>query len=297
MTPLFRLVVCVACLSVVIVLCSAFSPPPKPFRSPAPGASLHARRHHPRLQLHVLDRSRQAPAMHKTLQMGGDHNAHDFSEGTQHQMNPAVSVLGKSTSTFVSLTFFAFLALRRDAYMVSFFIGAISNGILSKVLKKILNHDRPEALDFSEHIKFKPRDGGMPSSHAMSLGFIGTYTALGVVESMPWLVGFIVPYILLSLYYRVKSSLHTIEQVTVGLVLGVTNGVIWRGVSLGTSPLFPSANIMGWVSNNLLPESGQLSPIFLLIPAAVGVAVVGSFERKISSWLKEKIKPDGKRTD
>jgi hypothetical protein len=67
-------------------------------------------------------------------------------------------------------------------------------------------------------------------------------------------------------------------------------------MSLGTSSLFPSANIMGWASNNLLPESGQLSPIFLVIPAAVGAAVVGSFERRVSLWLKEK-KSEEKRSD
>ena len=76
----------------------------------------------------------------------------------------------------------------------------------------------------------------------------------------------------------------------------VTNGALWRDMSLGTSSLFPSANIMGWASNNLLPESGQLSAIFLLIPAAVGAAVVGSFERRISLWLKDK-KAKGKKTD
>lgn len=219
MPLLLRFAVFVACLSNVIGLCSAYSPPPQPFlRSTAcPAASSLARRH----QLDILDRSRRVPEMHSPLLMSGDNDSHDDCSGvTQPQVNPAVAMLGKSTSTFVSLTFFAFLSLRRDAYMVSFFIGAITNGVQSKLLKRLLDHDRPELLALSEHIKLKPSDGGMPSSHAMSLGFIGTYTALGVVESMPWLVGFIVPYIFVSLYYRVKASLHTVEQVAVGLVLG-----------------------------------------------------------------------------
>lgn len=218
MPLLLRFAVSVACLSNVIGLCSAYSPPPQPFlRSTArPAASSLARRH----QLDILDRSRRAPEMHSPLLMSGDNDSRDRSEVKQSQINPAVAVLGKSTSTFVSLTFFAFLSLRRDAYMLSFFIGAVGNGVLGKVIKKILDHDRPEALALSEDIKLKPTDGGMPSSHAMSLGFIGTYTALGVAESMPWVVGFIVPYIFVSLYYRVKASLHTIEQVAVGLVLG-----------------------------------------------------------------------------
>lgn len=292
MAPFPRLSVFIAGLSSVVLFCSAFSSPPIPLL-PLFRPSAH------RLELHVPARPRRTSTINLALQMSGDHDSHDSGEGGQWgqpEISPAISLLGRSTSAFVSLTFFAFLAVRRDAYMISFFIGAITNGILSKVLKKVLNHDRPEALDRSDHIKLKPSDGGMPSSHAMSLGFIGAYTALGVAESMPWLAGLIAPYIVLSLYYRVKSSLHTVEQCGVGLFLGVTNGMIWRDMSLGTSSLFPSANIMGWASNNLLPESGQLSPIFLVIPAAVGAAVVGSFERRVSLWLKEK-KSEEKRSD
>jgi hypothetical protein len=44
--------------------------------------------------------------------------------------------IGATTSTVVSLTFFAFLAIQRDAFMVSFFIGSILNAISSKVLKR-----------------------------------------------------------------------------------------------------------------------------------------------------------------
>ncbi len=57
---------------------------------------------------------------------------------------------------FVAITFFVFLAVKRDALMVSFFIGAINNGILSKVLKKLLNQERP--AEISETVKDKPSD-------------------------------------------------------------------------------------------------------------------------------------------
>jgi len=216
MAPFPRLSVFIAGLSSVVLFCSAFSSPPIPLL-PLFRPSAH------RLELHVPARPRRTSTINLALQMSGGHDSHDSGEGGQWgqpEISPAISLLGRSTSAFVSLTFFAFLAVRRDAYMISFFIGAITNGILSKVLKKVLNHDRPEALDRSDHIKLKPSDGGMPSSHAMSLGFIGAYTALGVAESMPWLAGLIAPYIVLSLYYRVKSSLHTVEQCGVGLFLG-----------------------------------------------------------------------------
>ena len=92
------------------------------------------------------------------------------------------------------------------------------------------------------------------------------------------------------------STIDLSHNLYLNNIYTVTNGALWRDMSLGTSSLFPSANIMGWTSNNLLPESGQLSTVFLLIPAAVGAAVVGSFERRISLWLKDK-KAKGKRTD
>lgn len=66
----------------------------------------------------------------------------------------------------------------------------------------------------------------------------------------------------------------------------VTNGFIWRDLSLGTSQILPSINVMDWISAHVLPETGVLPPLYLLIPAAVGAAVVGSFERRISLWVK-----------
>lgn len=51
--------------------------------------------------------------------------------------------------------------LRRDLPTFSFVLGAVLNGVLSKVLKRLLNQKRPEGSEQS--------DPGMPSSHAQSL--------------------------------------------------------------------------------------------------------------------------------
>ena len=85
--------------------------------------------------------------------------------------------IGGSTSIVVSGSFFVALAYYRDALMITFFIGSIGNAVLGKVLKRILNQERPSELDTVD-MKLKPSDKGMPSSHAMSLGFIGTFTGL-----------------------------------------------------------------------------------------------------------------------
>jgi len=202
--------------------------------------------------------------------------------------------IGSKTSSFVAVTFFLVLAYQRDSYMITFFVGSILNGISSKILKRILNQDRPSGYESDESVKVKPSDKGMPSSHAMSLGFIGIYTALGVCGI---LTGFstkillccaLITYIAISLVYRVQSQLHTTDQVLVGLFFGTLNGFCWHSLAQGSNSLFPSVNIMNLVTNNLLPESGIMPVQYLIIPAFVGAAVVGSFERRISAWIKQK---------
>ena len=188
--------------------------------------------------------------------------------------------VGSTTSIVVSGTYFVVLAYQRDALMVSFFIGSISNAVLGKVMKKILNQERPQDLN-TEHLVVKPSDGGMPSSHAMSLGFIGTFTGL----TLPWTQVPILVYSAVSLAYRVTTKLHTWEQISVGFVLGSTNGAIWRHLCDGRNPFH--INIMDMVSTTLLSEVGVLPWPYLAVPALVGAIVVGSVERRISGWYKK----------
>lgn len=191
-----------------------------------------------------------------------------------------LNTIGASTSILVAGTFFVVLALQRDALMVSFFMGAITNGALSKVLKKILNQDRPS--DNPETVIEKPSDKGMPSSHAMSLGFIGTFTML----TLPW-TQFIIPfYVAISLYYRVQSRLHTVEQVAVGMAFGVSNGFMWRYLVDGRNPM--GINVMDFVTTHFLNDQGVLPTQLLVVPALAGAVVVGSLERKISKFIKKK---------
>jgi uncharacterized membrane protein YjjB (DUF3815 family) len=97
----------------------------------------------------------------------------------------AIKAVGSTTTIVVSGAFFVILAYKRDALvssslpsglvgtarlltntnlssleqMVSFFIGSIANGILSKVLKKIINQTRPPELEQAD-IHLKPSDKG-----------------------------------------------------------------------------------------------------------------------------------------
>jgi acid phosphatase family membrane protein YuiD len=197
--------------------------------------------------------------------------------------------IGKTTSMVVAGTFFAVLAYQRDALMLSFFLGAILNGILSKVLKKIVNQERPvrEGGPRQEEEELSPSDNGMPSSHAMSLGFICTFTAMQLPYStIPLLL-----YVVISLWYRVETELHTLDQVLVGLVLGTMDSFLWRSLCFGTNPLFNNhINVMEWVTINLLNEQGVMPIYALTVPAIVGALVVGSVERRIQRFLQNRLK-------
>mmetsp|Transcript_22404 Transcript_22404/g.41721 ORF Transcript_22404/g.41721 Transcript_22404/m.41721 type:complete len:318 (+) Transcript_22404:233-1186(+) len=194
-----------------------------------------------------------------------------------------VSKIGSTTSIAVAGTFYAVLCYKRDAYMVSFFVGAICNGILSKVLKKVLKQERPAELDTAA-MELAPSDNGMPSSHAMSLGFIFTFTALQV----PWTALPLLAYAVVSLIYRVQSNLHSFDQIAVGAVLGSFNGALWWQMCTGANnPL--GVNVVEWISSTPFINNQGLLPCYLLsVPALVGAAVVGSVERRLARFFKDK---------
>ena len=64
-----------------------------------------------------------------------------------------------------------------------------------------------------------------------------------------------------------------------------SNGALWQKLSFGTMPWLPSINLIDTVNSLLIPESGKFNAAFLVFPALVGAAVVGSFERRIKGWL------------
>lgn len=207
-------------------------------------------------------------------------------DGTTSITRQIFHAFGASTSLVVSGTFFAALAYYRDALMVSFFIGAIGNAILGKVLKRILNQERPAELDTIE-MKLKPSDMGMPSSHAMSLGFIGTFTALWIgTPTIQWLL---LLSALVSLWYRIDTKLHTWQQIAVGFVLGSANGVLWQGLCRDNN--ISGFNVTELVRQYLLNDQGVLPWTLLIVPALVGAVVVGSVERRVAGWVKRPQQP------
>lgn len=63
------------------------------------------------------------------------------------------------------------LAALRNRESLWFSIGMIGNAFLAKLLKRLFRQQRPESARGKD-------DYGMPSSHAQSLTFLGTYAVL-----------------------------------------------------------------------------------------------------------------------
>jgi membrane-associated phospholipid phosphatase len=228
----------------------------------------------------------------------------------KHHYNKITTLIGRTTSTLISLLFFLLLATQRNVLITTLFIGSILNAIVGKILKKILDHDRPfvelyeTAADddlsatttttaatsatpptstktaekkYNDQLKIKPSDGGMPSSHAMSLSFIGTVlffgeilpfisryvntnnvfigsvvgvttSSVGTVAAAGAVVGVsMMLYSFIALQYRVRVKLHTVEQILVGYTLGLMNAILWLryavfSPSLSLSSLFSIVN-------------------------------------------------------
>lgn len=213
----------------------------------------------------------------------------------------ATTLIGKSASSLVSLSFFILLATKRDGLTTTLFIGSILNAIVGKILKKILNHDRPAELELSDKVKLKPSDGGMPSSHAMSLSFIGTVILFGVIApaaanniSISIAAGaLMVIYSAIALRYRVRDHLHTLDQIIVGYVLGLFNAFVWLRFAVSTNHGDTAGPILTLVRRYMISsETNQFPLVGLVVPVLVGVLVVGSFERRIGVWLKERKQTD-----
>ncbi|KAA0036211.1 lipid phosphate phosphatase epsilon 1 [Cucumis melo var. makuwa] len=135
------------------------------------------------------------------------------------------AILNKLSKWLVAALFAAVILLRHDAEALWTAMGSVINAVLSIVLKRILNQERPIAT-------LRP-DPGMPSSHAQSIFFTVVFVALSAVE---WLgvnavslsiCGFSFIFGSYFSWLRVSQKLHTISQVLVGSVLGGFFSILW----------------------------------------------------------------------
>jgi len=122
------------------------------------------------------------------------------------------------------------LLFYQKSYLYGFLICYLANVFINKGLKGVFKQARP--ADGKSIYSIEDYSGveqyGMPSGHAQSVSFIITYMYL-VKKQPTWLI--IESTIAgITLYQRWSSNRHTVEQLGVGLVIGIIIGVIGHGV-------------------------------------------------------------------
>ncbi|KAL9229558.1 hypothetical protein vseg_005012 [Gypsophila vaccaria] len=135
------------------------------------------------------------------------------------------SLLNRLSKWLVAATFGAVILWRHDPEAVWVTMGSVLNSMLSVVLKRILNQERP--------VPNRRSDPGMPSSHAQSIFFAVVFLVLSTMEWLG-LNEFTLIFAALSLavgsyfsWLRVAQQLHTISQVVVGAIIGSCFAFLW----------------------------------------------------------------------
>ncbi|KAL3583531.1 hypothetical protein D5086_014592 [Populus alba] len=133
--------------------------------------------------------------------------------------------LNRLSKWLVAAVFGAVILWRHDAEAIWAVLGSVVNSILSVILKRIFNQERPDSTLRS--------DPGMPSSHGQSIFFTVVFAILSVVE---WLgvngFSLILGALILAFgtyltWLRVSQGLHTISQVAAGAAVGFIFSIFW----------------------------------------------------------------------
>jgi hypothetical protein len=124
---------------------------------------------------------------------------------------------------------------------------SVATALCGKMLKRLLRQKRPAGA--------RKTDGGMPSSHAVSLGYLSTagVTGLLLLPSRPPAPGAMcasAAMVLAACYYswlRVHLGHHTIAQCVVGYAFGsISAAGVMAAVFAGDSSGRPGGRIDGW---------------------------------------------------
>lgn len=133
--------------------------------------------------------------------------------------------LNRMSKWLVAALFGGVILWRHDAEALWAAMGSVLNSILSIILKRILNQERPVSTLRS--------DPGMPSSHSQSIFFTVVFTIVSIME---WLgineLTVIISGLTLAFgsylsWLRVSQQFHTVNQVVVGAILGSIFAILW----------------------------------------------------------------------
>ena len=137
---------------------------------------------------------------------------------------------------FIVAQLVALVAVRRDWQTYVLLVGIILNVVFNALLKDAIKEPRPGRCDEDTFDSGSVDEYGMPSNHAQFMGFLAMYVALFLfhrVEAPRWelcawsLLAFSAAQ--LVCVSRVYLGYHSVEQVSVGMVVGVVAGSAWFG--------------------------------------------------------------------
>ena len=114
-------------------------------------------------------------------------------------------------------------------HLIYFFTGSILCAITAKVLKHLIRQPRPVVSSQHENISIKT-SYGMPSSHSQVMAFFATYCHCAVNYATPGtiaLASILYIFTAMVLWSRVRLGHHSIAQVSVGTLVGVSMATIW----------------------------------------------------------------------
>ncbi|KAI9314918.1 PAP2 superfamily-domain-containing protein [Dichotomocladium elegans] len=139
-----------------------------------------------------------------------------------------------------------------SVHLIYFFVGAVLSGLTAKMLKRVIRQPRPKTMLRQRKIP----SYGMPSSHSLVMAFFSMYCHLSLslptsssVNRSSLLLLLLVKTVLytataLVVWSRVYLGYHSLSQVSVGCLVGVTMAYGWH-------LLWQKAVVKGHV---LLPE-------------------------------------------
>ncbi|CAL8071922.1 unnamed protein product [Calicophoron daubneyi] len=148
------------------------------------------------------------------------------------------------TPIFIAIGLSTLVLFRRDLFTICQFIGLLINELTNIVLKRFLKHPRPTQLSA------QTRSYGMPSDHSQFMGFFCACFICFLFIRLDKksfshgfryiLCGGCILSTLLTCYSRIYLFYHTVQQVFVGLALGIIFGLAWfLIVQVFLTPMFP----------------------------------------------------------
>ena len=118
------------------------------------------------------------------------------------------------------------LLFYQKSYLYGFLLCYLANAFINKFLKGILKQPRP--TDGKSVYAIEDYSGveqyGMPSGHAQNVSFIITYMYL-VKKRSTWLI-LETTIAGITMYQRFSSKRHTVQQLSVGFVIGIIVGAM-----------------------------------------------------------------------